>query len=96
MGLMAPPIKYPDETPQFDSIIDDFGGGRGNPQSEDCLTLNVWTKRPGSAQKTGVLLWIHGGSKLLRGARVGPRQLTSARIYHWGHKHAFLPGPVSR
>ena len=62
-GLKAPPIKYPEQTPQFDSIIDDFGGGRGNPQSEDCLTLNVWTKRPGSAKKTGVLLWIHGGSR---------------------------------
>lgn len=65
MGLKAPPIKYPNQTPQFDSIIDDFGGGRGNPQSEDCLTLNIWTKNPGSQKKKGVLLWIYGGSKQL-------------------------------
>ena len=60
-GLSAPPVKYPGQTPQFPSIIDSFAGGRGNPQSEDCLTLNIWTKRPGSTNKTAVLLWLHGG-----------------------------------
>ncbi|KAL9638226.1 MAG: hypothetical protein Q9164_001703, partial [Protoblastenia rupestris] len=60
-GLTSPPIQYPGQTPQFSKIINAFGGGRGNAQSEDCLTLNVWTKRPGSQNKTGVLLWIHGG-----------------------------------
>ena len=65
MGLTAPPLKYPGQTPQFASIIEDFAGGRGNVQSEDCLTLNVWTKRTRSQQKKGVLLWIHGGSKLV-------------------------------
>ena len=60
-GLSSPPIKYPNQTPQFPRIIDAFGGGRGNAQSEDCLTLNVWTKNPGSGKKVGVLLWIHGG-----------------------------------
>lgn len=70
MGLKAPPIKYPNQTRQFDNIIDDFGGGRGNNQSEDCLTLNVWTKGPGSQQKKGVLLWIHGGSKLYSGSNL--------------------------
>ena len=61
MGLSSPPLKYPGQTPQFPSIIDDFAGGRGNPQSEDCLTLNVWTKRPGSPKKKGVLIFMHGG-----------------------------------
>ena len=64
IGLKAPPIKYPNQTRQFDSIINSFAGGRGNAQSEDCLTLNIWTKSPGSRHQKGVLLWIHGGSKL--------------------------------
>jgi para-nitrobenzyl esterase len=31
------------------------------PQSEDCLTLNVWTTA-GSPSKLPVMVWIHGGS----------------------------------
>ena len=29
-------------------------------QSEDCLSLNVWTK-PGGGEKKSVLLWLYGG-----------------------------------
>ena len=57
-----PPLKYPGQTPQFPRIVDDFAGGHGNPQSEDCLTLNIWTMSPASTKKSGVLMWIHGGS----------------------------------
>ena len=28
---------------------------------EDCLTLNVWTPSPGSADRLPVLVWFHGG-----------------------------------
>jgi carboxylesterase type B len=31
--------------------------------SEDCLTLNVWTKPQTGEKKKAVLLWIHGGGK---------------------------------
>src|SRR5215475_11646868 len=31
------------------------------PQSEDCLTLNIWTPAPDSAKRP-VLVWIHGGA----------------------------------
>ena len=65
LGESAPPWKYPGQTPQFPRIVDDFAGGRGNRQSEDCLTLNIWTKAPGSVEKRGVLVWLHGGSKPL-------------------------------
>jgi para-nitrobenzyl esterase len=32
------------------------------PQSEDCLTLNVWAPAAASGAKWPVLVWIHGGS----------------------------------
>ncbi|KAI1863818.1 uncharacterized protein JN550_009316 [Neoarthrinium moseri] len=31
------------------------------PQSEDCLTLNVWTKPQTGDAKKAVMVWIHGG-----------------------------------
>ena len=31
-------------------------------QSEDCLTLNVWTPGPGDGRRRPVLVWIHGGA----------------------------------
>ncbi|TKA80671.1 hypothetical protein B0A49_01620 [Cryomyces minteri] len=38
-----------------------FLGQPGNPQSEDCLTLNVWTKATSHQRRKPVLFWIHGG-----------------------------------
>lgn len=32
------------------------------PLSEDCLTLNVWTKRQVGELPKAVIVWIHGGS----------------------------------
>jgi carboxylesterase type B len=29
--------------------------------SEDCLTLNVWTKPQTGEKRKAVMLWIHGG-----------------------------------
>lgn len=31
------------------------------PKSEDCLTLNVWTKPQTGEAKKAVMVWIHGG-----------------------------------
>ena len=40
----------------------EWGYGDEAPQSEDCLYLNVWTKKPGDVNaKLPVALWIHGG-----------------------------------
>ena len=36
-----------------------IGGGRGFPESEDCLVLNVWT--PSTTGKHAVMFWMHGG-----------------------------------
>ena len=60
VGLTSPPVRYPNQTPQFKNIIEAFAGGRGNPQSEDCLTLNIWAKQSANQAK-GVLVWFHGG-----------------------------------
>ncbi|WP_374397465.1 carboxylesterase/lipase family protein [Sphingopyxis sp.] len=35
---------------------------KASPQSEDCLTLNIW--RPANAKGAPVMLWIHGGANL--------------------------------
>ncbi|WYZ36261.1 hypothetical protein EsH8_XII_000011 [Colletotrichum jinshuiense] len=34
-------------------------------QSEDCLTLNVWTKPQVGEEKKAVMVWIHGGAFML-------------------------------
>lgn len=31
-------------------------------QSEDCLTVNVWTKPQAGEAKKAVMVWIHGGA----------------------------------
>ena len=31
------------------------------PESEDCLTLNIWTAALRSSEKRSVMIWIHGG-----------------------------------
>jgi carboxylesterase type B len=36
-------------------------GQPGVTYSEDCLTLNVWTKPPTGESKKAVLVWIYGG-----------------------------------
>jgi para-nitrobenzyl esterase len=37
------------------------GAGDTVPQSEDCLTLNVWTRGLGDGGKRPVMIWYHGG-----------------------------------
>ena len=42
---------------------DPFAGtAKPPPQSEDCLTLNVWTAASSRSAKLPVMVWIHGGS----------------------------------
>jgi para-nitrobenzyl esterase len=42
---------------EMDNIL---GPVDGSPESEDCLTLNIWT--PGPAGKRPVMVWLHGGA----------------------------------
>lgn len=57
-------VDYPDKTPQFDSIFEAFAAINNNTQSEDCLTLNVWSK-PDSSQLKPVYVHFYGGSRSL-------------------------------
>lgn len=43
-----------------------FAAQTGNPSSEDCLSLNIWTKTPHNSAKKPVLIWFHGGRQLLQ------------------------------
>ncbi|KAL2172748.1 hypothetical protein VTG60DRAFT_2567 [Thermothelomyces hinnuleus] len=59
----AKPSEYAGLTPQAQRIIDYFASGTGNPQDEDCLTLNIWSKptaRAAAADKP-VLVFLYGG-----------------------------------
>src|SRR5262245_59195820 len=47
--------------PQGRSRLAHIMGDFERPQSEDCLTLNIWTPAPDSAKRP-VLVWIHGGA----------------------------------
>ncbi|KAK0647916.1 Lipase 1 [Lasiodiplodia hormozganensis] len=37
-------VAYPDRTPQAQRIVAAFAGQLNHTQSEDCLTLNIWTR----------------------------------------------------
>lgn len=60
-----PYIKYPDFFDNANRIIDYFAASANTTQSEDCLTLNIWSKatsRSNLAQKP-VLVFFYGGSE---------------------------------
>jgi carboxylesterase type B len=39
-------------------------------QSEDCLTLNIWTKPQVGEEKKPVLVWLHGGGYTSGGSAI--------------------------
>lgn len=53
-------VDYPDKTAQFDSIFEAFGAINNHTQSEDCLTLNIWSKLDSSKLKP-VYVHFYGG-----------------------------------
>ena len=46
---------------RFSSACPQAGHPDGQPTSEDCLYLNIWTPARSSAAKAPVMFWIHGG-----------------------------------
>lgn len=69
----APPVgdyrwKEPQPVVPWDGVlqVDTFACGCSqaqdlNPQSEDCLYLNVWSQAKKKSDKLPVMVWIHGG-----------------------------------
>lgn len=62
-------FAYPNATGQYARVYSNFVNSLNNTQSEDCLTLNVWSKPAGSSTTDvgggdglkPVLVWIYGG-----------------------------------
>lgn len=54
------PVIYPEATPQELRIIAAFASQLNHTQSEDCLTLNLWSKSTPNRRKA-VLVFFHGG-----------------------------------
>jgi para-nitrobenzyl esterase len=57
-GAVCPQLPYPAGSMYVQ---------KPQPQSEDCLFLNVWTAAKSAAERRPVLVWIHGGA-LTRGS----------------------------
>ncbi len=48
--------------PTRPELADFSGAPDTSPETEDCLTLNVWSPSLGSAAKKPVMVWFHGGA----------------------------------
>ncbi|MDR3534044.1 MAG: carboxylesterase/lipase family protein [Rhodopila sp.] len=79
--------------------LEDFSGAPDpSPETEDCLTVNVWTPGPDAAAKRPVMVWFHGGAfaygnanaPRLRGSRLAARNdvvvvTVNQRLNIFGH-----------
>ena len=58
-------VDYPGFTTQAQRIINYFASGAGTTQSEDCLTLNIWSKATpiAAVARKPVIVFFYGGRK---------------------------------
>ncbi|EFQ35165.1 carboxylesterase [Colletotrichum graminicola M1.001] len=58
-------LGIPASAADVTKVLEDTGS-----QSEDCLTLNVWTKPQTGDTKKAVLVWVHGGAFVTGSSRI--------------------------
>lgn len=85
-------VDYPDMTPQAQRIISYFASAAGTPQSEDCLTLNIWSRvTPNSAKANKpVLVFFYGGRRSLAYLLFRAGLTLKYRICHWKYQQSVL------
>lgn len=92
-------VDYPGFTPQAQQIISYFASAAGTDKSEDCLTLNIWSKATKKSDKEGkpVIVFFHGGRKyIFRHHHLSSHSpLTTHnsqlfRLRNWQHKQPLL------
>jgi para-nitrobenzyl esterase len=54
--------QWPSNLKQRPELADLSGPRDTLPESEDCLTLNLWTRGLNDAAKRPVMVWFHGGA----------------------------------
>jgi para-nitrobenzyl esterase len=58
-GHALQPPNRPKRRPVLETLL---GPADATPESEDCLTLNVWTPGLRDGAKRPVMVWLHGGA----------------------------------
>ena len=61
----VPPKRFGPRCVQPNRPAHAVGYFGAEPESEDCLYLNVWTAAPTAGEKRPVMLWLHGGAFLV-------------------------------
>lgn len=56
-----------------------FYGEQGFPMSEDCLTLNVWTRADHEDEQLPVMVWVHGGALVTGRGDAYPGELLTSK-----------------
>jgi hypothetical protein len=81
------PVIYPLATPQELRIVAKFTNQNGNPQGEDCLYLNIWSKSTSKANKP--VVFFYSGSNCNFAYSIHPictATNTFRRMVNWIHK----------
>jgi hypothetical protein len=60
-GPSCPQALLPSILAFIKTVPYDFGVGQGRKESEDCLSVNIWTPSVRRKQKTAVMIWVYGG-----------------------------------
>jgi cholinesterase len=66
LQALDPKVATSSATPVDDAVQgygENMGGIKDRKYSEDCLTLNIWTKHGSQNASKAVMIWIYGGGE---------------------------------